>query len=134
MKRGFSISTLGGSALMLIFASLCLTVFALLSLSTAKAGDSLSEGSMCAAESFYRADTEAEQILAALRRGEIMENVEQDGTVYRFSCPIDDRQSLYVEVEWNGTDYEILRWQAMIDDSMIEDNVFDLWDGTFFEP
>ncbi len=32
MKRNFSISTLGGSALMMIFAVLCLTVFALVAL------------------------------------------------------------------------------------------------------
>ena len=119
---------------MLIFAVLCLTVFAVLSLSTAKAGDSLSEGSMHAAEMYCRADTEAEQILAALRRGEITENVEQDGTVFRYCCPIDARQNLHVEVEWNGSDYEILRWQAMIDDSMIEESMFDLWDGTFLAP
>ena len=42
MKEDFSISTLGGTSLMMIFAVLCLTVFAVLSLSTAKAGDQLS--------------------------------------------------------------------------------------------
>lgn len=134
MKRSFSISTLGGSALMMIFAVLCLTVFAVLSLSTAKAGDRLSEGSKAAVESYYRADTEAERILAKLRSGEDVPEAERDGNVVRFRCPIDARQSLHVEAEWNGSDYRILTWQAVVDDSMIGEDMLDVWDGTLFGP
>lgn len=133
MKQNGSISTIGGCALMMIFAVLCLTVFAVLSLSTAKAGDTLSESSIRATQAYYRADEQAERILAGIRRGEAPDGVEQDGSFYSYRCPIDDRQSLYVEVERNGSDYTILRWQAAIDESMIEESGFDLW-NEFFEP
>lgn len=129
MKRNFSISTLGGSALMMIFAVLCLTVFAVLSLSTAKAGDRLSEGSRETTQAYYRADTEAERILCSIRSGEVPDGVEQDGAVYRYRCAIDARKSLYVEVEVNGADYTVLRWQTVVDNSMIGDNPLGVWDG-----
>ena len=67
MKEDFSISTLGGTSLMLIFAVLCLTVFAVLSLSTAKAGDQFSESMQASVQAYYEADNEAEGILAASR-------------------------------------------------------------------
>lgn len=133
MKRNFSISTLGGSALMMIFAVLCLTVFAVLSLSTAKAGDVLSQSSTHAVESYYAADEQAERILAGIRNGTPDASVTQEGTRYAYRCPIDERQSLYVEVEWNGTDYTVLRWQAAIDESMIGEPVHELWNG-FLDP
>ena len=131
MKRNFSLSTIGGSALMMIFAVLCLTVFAVLSLSTAKAGERLSEGSRNAVVNYYEADAEAERILSALRKGDLPDGVETDGSVYAYCVPIDGRQSLFVEVMINGTDYTVLRWQAAVEDSMIEEEPQNLWDGTF---
>lgn len=128
MKENFSLSTLGGTSLLLIFSVLCLTVFAVLSLSTAKAGDNLSISSETSVKAYYQADSEAEEILAALRRGDFVEGVEEEGSVYSYKCPINERTSLYVEVEINGSEYEILRWQSSIDDSMIEES-WTVWDG-----
>ena len=55
MKRNHSISTptVGGSSLLVIFAVLCLTVFALLSLSTVQAEKRMADAS--AADGFARA-------------------------------------------------------------------------------
>lgn len=130
MKEDFSISTLGGTSLMMIFAVLCLTMFAVLSLSTAKAGDQLSASAQEAVQAYYAADNEAEEILCALRRGEYRAEVEAEGDVYSFRCPINDRLSLYVSVELQGDSYRVLRWQASVDESMI-DETQELWDGAF---
>ena len=50
----------GLSALLVIFAVLCLTVFAVLSLSTVRADRRLQEQSVSAVEGWYAADTAAE--------------------------------------------------------------------------
>lgn len=128
MKEDFSISTLGGTSLMMIFAVLCLTVFAVLSLSTAKAGDQLSLSTQEAVQAYYKADNEAEEILSSLRRGEYLEDVQEEDGVYSYRCPINERLSLYVSVRMEGTDYTVLQWQAAVDESMITETQ-ELWDG-----
>jgi len=65
-KRSDSYPFLGGSALLVIFAVLCLTIFALLSLSTAQAGSRLSLRSAETVHSYYEADAAAEKLLAQL--------------------------------------------------------------------
>ena len=57
----------GGSSLLVIFSVLCLTVFALLSLSTVQASGRLSSTSAQAVAAYYQADSQAEAILARLR-------------------------------------------------------------------
>ena len=53
-----------------IFAVLCLTVFALLSLSTVRADGRLSQISARSVEEYYNADSKAQEVLAQLRSGE----------------------------------------------------------------
>ncbi len=128
MRDNSSVSLVGGTSLLLIFSVLCLTVFAVLSLSTAKAGDQLSLSSEQSVLEYYAADTEAEEILATLRRGDYVDGVEEEDSVYSYSCPVNERTSLFVEVRIDGTEYEILRWQTAVEESMIEEN-WDVWDG-----
>ena len=61
-KRGTSgpPAAVGGSSLLVIFAVLCLTVFALLTLSTAAADSRLSQDAADAVEAYYQADSQAE--------------------------------------------------------------------------
>jgi len=63
-KRKMSFTTVGGSSILTIFAVLCFVVFALLSLSTAKANSNLTNKATDATTNYYKADTEAEEILA----------------------------------------------------------------------
>lgn len=128
MKDNSSVSLVGGTSLLLIFSVLCLTVFAVLSLSTAKAGDQLSLSSERSVKEYYAADAEAEEILAMLRRGDYVEGVEEEDSVYSYSCPVNERTMLFVQVRIDGTEYEILRWQTGIEESMIEEN-WTVWDG-----
>ena len=119
----------GGSSLLVIFAILCFTVFTLLALSTAQADSRLADASAKAVSDYYRADLEAENILAQLRQGTIPENVHVKDNVYSYTCPISDTQMLMVEVIRETTNtkslsgatapadstitWRILRWQAV---------------------
>ena len=129
-KERFSPPAVGGSSLLVIFAVLCLTVFALLGLSCVQAGGRLSDASAQAVSAYYDADCRAEEILAALRQGVVMEGVrrEADG-IYAYTCPISDTQALEVRVRLDGEDWSVLRWQAVSTAQWEADESLDLWDG-----
>lgn len=128
----FSPPAAGGISLLVAFAVLCLTVFALLSLSTVQAQSRLADASLRTVAEYYAADSEAWRILALLRTGESVEGVESDNGVYFYTCPISEKQVLEVEVRLSGKEYEILRWQAVPDSQEGEESGFDLWNGEDF--
>ena len=119
----------GGSSLLVIFAVLFLTVFALLSLGTVQADTRLSDASAEAVQAYYAADSAAEAILARLRNGEPVEGVEVDGSWYSYSCPINDNQSLFVTVQITETEYTILQWQMLPTIQWESDDELVVWDG-----
>ena len=128
-KHRFSFPAVGGSSLLVIFAVLCLTVFALLGLSTVQAGQRLSNASAEAVENYYQADTRAEEILARLRCGEMPEGVTVWDDRYVYECPISETRSLQVEVRLNGEEYTVLRWQAVSTVEWETDDNLLVWDG-----
>ncbi len=128
-KRGGGV-LVGGSSLLVIFAVLCLVVFALLSLSTARAGERLSEQSARSVENYYQADKAAEEILAQLRVGERPEGVTEIEGVFFYKCHISDAQALEVEVSFDGESYTVLRWQNVSTIEWESDETLNLWDGT----
>ena len=81
------VSIVGSSSLLVIFAVLCLTVFALLGLSTVLADSRLLTNSSKMVMAYYSADTQAEEILAQLRQGIIPDNVqEQNDHSYQYGA------------------------------------------------
>lgn len=139
-QETFSPPAVGGVSLLVAFAVLCLTVFALLSLTTVQADARLAEASARAVEEYYAADCAAQEILARLRNGETPAEAESHsydswhrGTRYTYAVPISDSQELQVEVLLDGEDYEILRWQAQYTGEWETVEGLDLWDGTLFE-
>ena len=141
-KEGMAPPALGGSSLLVAFAVLALTVFALLSLSTVRADVRLADASAQAVTDYYAADCAAQKILARLRNGETVEGVELEtakvdyidrpaGLVRtsRYAVPISDTQELQVEVILYGGDYEILRWQAVPIGEWEPDDHLDVWSG-----
>ena len=140
-KSSFSPPALGGASLLVIFAVLALTIFALLSLSTVRAHGRLSEASAQAVQDYYAADCKAQECLARLRTGEdaqdmgvitisttISDYSNRRGTIYYYTVPISDTQELQVAVRVNGTDYEVLRWQAAPIGEWETDDGMELWD------
>ena len=128
-RERFSPPMVGGASLLVIFAVLTLTVFALLSLSTALANDRLSSAAAQAVYDYYQADCQAEAILAQLRQGRQPPGVARQGDVFAYSCPISGTQTLLVEVRLDGDTYTILRWQAVSTAPWQPDDSLNLWDG-----
>ena len=128
----FSAPMVGGSSLLVIFAVLCLTTFALLGLSTVQASQRLSQASADAVFDYYRADVQAEQILAQLRSGEVPEAVCVEGSVYSYTCPVSDTKRLDVAVENRDGTWKILRWQTVSLVDWESDEHLDVWDGSPF--
>ena len=95
-KRRFTPPPVGGVSLLVVFAVLCLTVFALLSLSTVQADVRLADASVRAVSEYYAADRQAQEILARLRAGEFPEEITMEGDVYGYTCPISENRNLKV--------------------------------------
>ena len=128
-KDNLSLPAVGLSSLLVIFAVLCLTVFTLLSVSTVSAHQRLAQSSRQAITGYYRADSQAEEILAKLRSGEVPQGVTREGNQYTYSCPISDTQTLVVRVEVVGENYQILRWQAISTENWEAEDKLPVWDG-----
>lgn len=137
-KKRFSPPAVGGVSLLVVFAVLCLTVFALLSLTTVQADVRLADASAQAAADYYAADLEAQTILARLRNGERPEGVTFTGSGLlraEYACRISDTQELQVSVILqgiSGREYVIERWQAVPSAEWESDESLDLWDGAPF--
>lgn len=132
-EQGISgVPPIGGSALLVMFAVLCLTVFALLCLSSAQADRRLQEASAQAVYAYDEADQAAETILAQLRAGRIPDSVTAlGGQEYQYECPISETQTLQVTVRVNGTAYRVLRWQAVSTLDADTEQGLEVWDGTW---
>ena len=137
-KESFSPPALGGSSLLVVFAVLALTVFALLSLSTVRADVRLGDAAADSVCGYYRADGKAQEILARLRSGECPAEAElhpEDAWTlmdrYTYTVPISDTQELQVEVLVDGTagSYSVLRWEAVRSEAWTFDDSLDVWDG-----
>lgn len=139
-KRHAGPPAVGGISLLVVFAVLCLTVFALLSLSTVRADDRLGAASAQAVADYYAADSRAQEILALLRSGRALpediqvtathlDYADRSETVYAYTCPISDTQELQVAVRLNGGRYTVLRWQAAAVGEWEIDNSLHVWVG-----
>ena len=128
-KQRFSPPAVGGSSLLVVFAVLCLTVFALLGLSTVQASRQLAETSASSVRAYYEADCRAEEILARLRSGQLPEGGSVQNDEYWYTCPISDTQDLQVRVRLEGTACSVLQWQAVSTVDWEADQGLDLWDG-----
>lgn len=128
MKDKHAPTTVGGSSLLVIFSVLCLTVFALLSLSTVQANGRLSDACTDAIFAYYEADAQAEAILAQLRQGEVPEGVTLEDGVYSYSCTISDTQTLAVRVRLEEHSYTILCWRPVSSIHWEADDSLVVWD------
>lgn len=119
----------GGSSLLVIFAVLCLTTFALLVLSTVQADTRLSDASVQAVAEYYAADAKAEEIFAHLRAGESPEGVTREGNCYRYTCQVSDTQELQVTLQKEMDTWTVLRWQEVSTADWTLDESLSVWEG-----
>lgn len=130
-KRRIPAPAVGGSSLLVIFAALCLTIFALMGLSTVQADSRLADTATQAVSDYYRANRQAHEILSQLRSGAPVEGVTVSGNTCSYQCPISETQALFVTVELDGSSYSITRWQSGSTAEWTPDDTLAVWDGTF---
>ena len=118
----------GGSSLLVIFGVVCLTVLALLSLSTVLAEQRMAEGAHRAVEAYYEADLEAERIFTRLRNGERVPGVAEENGICRYSCPVSAHQQLAVELQKEDDTWTVLRWQVVVSSETAEETLA-VWNG-----
>ena len=129
----FSPPAVGGTSLLVVFAVLCLTVFALLSLATVQADRRLADSAVQGVADYYAADCQAQEMLARLRNGERPAGVQfygSGGDYAQYDCPISDTQQLQVLVQL-GEDgsWSVLRWQAGLSQEWSAEEYLGVWDG-----
>lgn len=132
-KSSAGVPPVGGSSLLVIFAVLCLMVFALLSMSTVQADRRLSDGFAESVKNYYAADLEAEAYFARIRNGELNAepNMEtEDGRqAYSYSGEINDSQTLEASVIINGDEYSVISWQVVSRGEWEADDSITVWSG-----
>lgn len=132
-KQTAALPMVGISSLLVIFGVLCLTVFALLSISTVRADERLGDSAQAAVTGYYAADCQAERVLASLRAGKIPRGVEGENGVFTYYCAISDTQALAVRVAVHGREYQVLQWQAVSTLDWQADDKIIVWDGEIGE-
>lgn len=129
----FAPPAVGGASLLVVFAVLCLTVFALLSLTTVRADDRLSQASAKAVSDYYNADCEAQRIIARIKSGEIPDGVKNEENIYEFECPVSDTKVLTVRMRLENGTAEILRCSQEAAGEWNTDDSLHVWDGSEME-
>ena len=128
MKKSGGVS--GAVSLVMIFCILCLVIFSVLTLATAKREYRLSEMTAQNAAEYYRADYDATVIVAALRKGASPDaEIDWDGDTASFLLPMGESLGLEVAVSIHGGTYEILRWHTVYTGIWEPDEFLDLWQG-----
>ena len=143
----------------MIFAVLCLTVFAVLTLSTSNAEKALADRTASFVAEYYQADTKATKIKARIfdayqnglfpGRGLADSRVADDLTlvaysngaldiavrfegerVYvNYSCEINEVQDLFVSLKLEGGDVDVLEWRTVYSREWEIDDGIFVWDG-----
>ena len=150
MKKSMKITppTVGASSLLVIFAVLCLTIFAALAFETAGYEQRLAEKSASAVEAYYIADGIAEerylqiyqllqsdktavQLHAELEQLGVVVKLEEPQMTLRYAVPIDDMQELQVELLWQENHLlQIERWNTATVAQWDYEDTIQVWDGT----
>lgn len=130
----------GSVSLILIFAVLCLSIFALLTLSSARSDAGLAERAAQSAKNYYAADTQAESIyvgiVEAIKNGEKPDTVSgteifYNGNYISYACPIDERRSICVVFfyDYSRGEAEILQWLETESEGWTADESINVWGG-----
>lgn len=112
----------GGSSLLVIFALLALSVFAVLSISAAKAEARLSDRSAQTVAAWYAADLQAEKEFSRLKN-----EVTEPGT-YAYECPVSENSRVQVRLHFDGSGWKVLQWQTVTEEPQIRETLA-VWDG-----
>ena len=142
-SRGMGVGTV---SLIMIFSVLCLTVFAMLTLSTSSAEKVLADRTASFIKGYYEADSLATEVMADLlaesgegsfpgtvRGVEIMYEQSEDGATFAsFTCHVTDVQDLSVILNLEKGGETVLQWKTEYSQDWGFDDSLFVWDGDFF--
>ena len=140
---------IGSASIVMIFAVLCLTVFAALSFETAGYEQRLAEKSAASVEAYYVADGIAEERYLQIYQLLQQQNLDADRLVTElehigvsmeigtaqtklsYTVPIDDMQELQVTLLWyENKVLQIAQWSAAAAVPWEAEDTIQVWDGT----
>ena len=144
MKRRVRGVGTGTVSLIMIFSVLCLTVFAILTLSTSNAEKILAERSASFVKGYYEADSLATEIRAQIidsyAKGAFLKSAadieityEQEGgiTIASYACRVNDVQDLLVKLKLDKSSGSILEWKTGYSQNWEADGTITIWNGEF---
>ena len=130
--------SIGIVSMTVILCVLCLTVFSVLTLSTALSERKLSEKRAEAVKEYYQAEVFAAELVNGLmtsadavafaEENHIKVRTEGEPQIFYFGWPIDEGQELSVELLLDDT-WEIIRWQVVSTADWTPDESLRVWDG-----
>lgn len=127
--KNIPLSPVGAGSLLAAFAIVCLTVFALLSLTTAHREQQLSDSAHRAVSGYYEADFRAQEIFARLRTGELPPQVTRLDHLYTYRIPVCGHSCLEIALEQTGSGWNILRWQLSAEPPEETAQPLEVWTG-----
>ncbi|MCL1982292.1 MAG: hypothetical protein FWG53_04270 [Clostridiales bacterium] len=139
-SRGTGVGTV---SLIMIFTVLCLTVFAMLTLSASNAEKLLADKTASFVKGYYEGDALATAVQASIAgSGGFPESAcgidisyEQEGAaaVASYSCPVSDVQDLRVRLRLDKGKAVVLEWKTTYSQEWETDDSIMVWDGEDFE-
>ena len=126
----------GGVSIIMVFAVLCLTIFAVLSLVTARSERALAERHADAVTEYYAADSLAAEVYDALTdAGETPESMlgvsisKPSANSLSYTVPISDTRELCVLLLREGETLRILEWREAAAGEWEPDTRIRVWEG-----
>ena len=130
--------SIGITSMTVILCVLCLTVFSVLTLSTALTERKLAEKRALSVQNYYHAETEAAELVNELQmkqknNEDVFAYANKNGVVMKndlfyFQKTIDDGQELSVVLQYkNG--FDILEWKVVSTADWTPDESLSVWDG-----
>ena len=134
----------GAASIVLVFAVLCLSIFAVVSFVPALREDALITREVERVAAFYAADAGAERILAQLLAADttpeyidgvrIYSEMDWDTFYYNvwFAYPMNDTLELYVHLamDWIADSYTLREWRVVHIGAWDTDSTLNVWQGT----
>jgi len=134
--------SIGITSLTVILCVLCLTVFSVLTLSTALSERKFSDKRATGMQEYYAAEREATILVNEMQNvleqnEDVYAFAEQNGmktenNIFRFQKTIDEGQELDVVLQLSDK-IEIKTWQVISTAEWTPDNSLNVWDGTIAE-
>ena len=121
-KSARNIINIGISSIIFLFIVLCLSVFALLSINSARQSYDTVMRNADAVTAYYAADSQAQQWLHELRK-----EGARTGDPLKKEFPVSDSQTLSVEVD--PATLEVLSYQVVNNEVLVIDDSLPVWQG-----